>query len=103
MSEIPLLDDGTLKFRVKRPDGAETEHSVDLLVLKLTCEACEEQHRLQTVEGRLQPTPAFLADLAVQLGGLGLAPCTPTLAWQAWIACGEQMGRLGNAHSEKPN
>jgi hypothetical protein len=98
-----LLSDGTLRFRVRRRDGSETVHDVDLLLLKVTCEQLEDQHQLQVKNGRIQPTADFLKDLASQLGGCGLDGCTPTLAWQAWIAATEAMATLKNAISETPN
>jgi hypothetical protein len=90
-----VLNDGTLTFRVRRRDGQESTHEVDLLLLKLTCERCEQEHGLQVVEGRVQPTAEFLTDLASRLSQW-IAGCTPTLAWQAWIAATDEMGRLKN-------
>lgn len=98
-----LLSDGKVRFRVRRSGGAETVHEVDLLVLKVTCEQCEDQHQLTIKDGRIQPTADFLIDLAGRLTAYGLADCTPTLAWQAWIAATEAMASLKNAMSETPN
>ena len=94
--ELPMMSDGTLRFRVKRHDGAETVHTLDLLLLKLTCERCEEDHQLVIAEGRMQPTADFLQDLASRLAGIGLDGCTPTMAWKAWVAASEEMARLKN-------
>lgn len=102
-TKAPILSDGQLRFRVRHRDGTETTHDVDLLVLKVTCEQCEDRHQLTVKDGRIQPTPEFLVDLAGRLAGCGLADCTPTLAWQAWIAATEAMTTLKNAMSETPN
>jgi hypothetical protein len=94
--ELATMSDGLLKFRVKRGEQ-ETVHEIDLLMLKLTCQQCEEDHQLKTTDDqRMIPTPAFLKDLATQLDGLGLSPCTPSMAWQAWIESTNAMGRLKN-------
>ncbi|MEI7673282.1 MAG: hypothetical protein WCK00_14320 [Deltaproteobacteria bacterium] len=101
---IPLLTDGALLFCVHRRDGTQTEHKVDLLVLKLACEDCEKQHSINRGIGEpMQPTPEFLIDLAERLSGFGLDNCTPTLAWQAWKAATEQMSRLGESQGEMPS
>ncbi len=101
---IPLLTDGTLLFHVRRRDGTESEHTVDLLVLKLACEDCEKKHQIGRGVGEpMQPTPEFLVDLAERLSGFGLDNCTPTLAWQAWKAATEQMSRLGESQGEMPS
>jgi hypothetical protein len=102
-SPDPLMSDGKVRFRVRRSGGAETVHEVDLLVLKVTCEQCEDQHQLTIKDGRIQPTADFLIDLAGRLTAYGLADCTPTLAWQAWIAATEAMASLKNAMSETPS
>lgn len=100
--DAPVLEDGELVFRVRRVDGSETDHRLDLLCLKLTCEACEEQHGLQVKDGCLRPTPDFLVDLARRIESLGLDRCTPTLAWKVWIAAADGMQGLKKTESETP-
>ena len=97
-----LLSDGSLEFRILRKDGTETPVSIDLLVLKLCCEQCEEDHRLKTANGMTTPTPAFLHDLAGRLAENGVPDCTPSLAWQLWIASIEQMSRLKKTTNGTP-
>lgn len=95
---LPTLDDGRLQFVVRRRDGSANDDAVyalDLLLVKLACEQLEAKHQLPTLEnGQLQPTPEFLIDLAERLDGLGLAACTPTLAWQVWQAASHELGSL---------
>jgi hypothetical protein len=98
-----VLEDGTIQFVVRRPDGTTTEHGVDLLVLKLTCEECQTAHQLAVKDGLMNPTAAFLIDLAGRLAGLGLDGCTPTMAHRAWVTASEQMVRLGESRGEMPN
>lgn len=93
------INDGQLTLRVKRAEGEETRHVVDLLLLKLTCEQCEERHKLTEKDGRLSPTPEFLTELAAMLSGIGLERCTPTLAWQAWVAASDAMAMLKKSMS----
>ena len=97
-----VLGDGSLAFRVKRADGSEQALSIDLLILKLTCQQCEEDHDLQVVNGRINPTPRFLKDLAERLGEFGVTNCTPSLAWQLWLASIEQMEQLKKTTSTTP-
>lgn len=101
-SDRPALNDGELVFCVQRAEGT-TEHRLDLLLLKLTCEQCESLHRLEEKDGVLHPTPDFLLDLAGKLQSIGFDRCTPTLAWQAWIAAGNQINRLKKNMSGTPN
>lgn len=98
-----LLDDGSLEFRVRHRNGDEQTISIDLLVLKLLCEECEEQHHLQVINGTTKPTPAFLMDLAGRLHNSGVLNCTPSLAWQLWFASIEQMNALKKNTSETPS
>lgn len=94
MPDSLSLTDGVLRLTVRRSEG-ETQHELDLLVVKLTCEQCENRHALErTKDDRVVPTPEFLQDLASALTELGLEGCTPTLAWQVWIAVGNAIGEL---------
>jgi hypothetical protein len=102
-SDTPIMADGELIFAVRRADGTVTEHRVDLLMLKLTCEQCETAHRLTDAEGQVNPTPEFLLDLAGKLQAIGIERCTPTLAWQAWVAASEQMQMLKKNLSTTPS
>jgi len=98
-----VLESGELVFRVRRSGECVTEHHVDLLALKLTCEECEQAHGLQITDGRVQPTSAFLLDLAGRIQELGVDGCTPTTAWQMWMAAAEAMTELKNALSGTPS
>jgi len=100
---VPMLHDGELVFHVKRNCGETTEHRVDLLALKLTCEELEEKHGLQEKDGRMVSTAAFLLDLAAHIEAFGVEKCTPTMAWQMWISASEEMQNLKNELSEMPN
>ena len=94
---ISLLDDGQLKFLVRLPDGTEETKSVDILTLKLFCEAKEAEHSLQAIDGRLVATEAFMADMAASLEArFGLVGLTPSLTWKVWIAAADAMARLKN-------
>lgn len=96
------LDDGRFVFGVTDPDGERQERSIDLLTLKLTCEDCEARNGLQAdSQGRIRPTAKFLSDLAKSLQG-DVPGCTPTIAWQLWLASFGAMERLKKNMSEKP-
>jgi hypothetical protein len=101
-SNAPVFSTGELEFRVQTKDGV-VEHKIDLLSLKLTCEECEAAHGLQAVDGRLQPTAAFLSDLAGRCESLGVCGCTGTVAWQLWLASANAMEQLKNALSGMPS
>jgi len=98
-----ILSDGTLRFVVKRAGVENQTIECDLLVLKLTCEQCEDQYSLQAADGRMKPTPEFLQDLASRLGTCGIENCTPTIAWQVWIAVSEQLSQLKKSTNATPN
>lgn len=98
-----VLESGELIFRVRRPDGSETDHQIDLLSLKLTCEETEQVHNLQVKDGAIAPTAAFLADLAARFVELGVADCTPTIAYQMWLSSYGAMETLKNALSGMPS
>ena len=91
-----ILDSGELTFRVRAADGTVTDHKMDLLRLKLTCEECESTHGLEIVDGKIQPTAAFVADLAGRLDEMGVCGCTGTVAWQIWLAAFKQMALIKN-------
>ncbi len=98
-----VLSDGTLRFVVRKPGQEDVPIVADLLILKLTCEACEDRHSLQSTDGRMRPTPEFLSDLASSLGVCGIPDCTPTIAWQVWIAVSEQLSALKKSTNETPS
>ncbi|MEX2176188.1 MAG: hypothetical protein WD872_17635 [Pirellulaceae bacterium] len=101
--ESPLLSDGLYHFRA-RIGGQEQEHAVDVLCLRLTCEECEDAHRLpEDAEGRLKPTSAFLRELAGRFEELGVTGCTPSIAYQLWLAAPGVLGDLKKNTSETPS
>lgn len=98
----PILTTGELVFNVMTAEGPSAR-KVDLLWLKLTCEEAERENSLQVdAEGRQQPTASFLDDLANRLSSK-VADCTPTMAYQMWIAASHAMNELKNAMSGTPN
>lgn len=97
-----LFSDGTVTFVVKRATG-ETTHSMDLLVAKLCCEQCQDVHQLRIADGRIHPTPEFLIDLADRFSQFGVENCTPSIAWQIWLAVIDQMNNLKKNTSEMPS
>lgn len=92
----PMLSTGEIVFRVQREEGY-VDHKIDILTLKLTCEECEKAHSIEAVNDRLQPTAAFLVDLAGRLEEMGVCGCTPTIAWQMWISASDAMTKLKNS------
>lgn len=97
------LDDGRFVFGITRPDGERTEHALDILTFRLTCEKLEAKHSLaRTAEGGIQPTPEFLRDLSAELSR-DIADCTPTVAWQLWVASFAAMERLKKNMSGTPS
>lgn len=93
-----ILTTGELVFSVLTPEGP-SERKVDLLWLKLTCEEAERDNSLQVdAEGRQQATALFLDDLSSRLSAK-VADCTPTMAYQMWLAASEAMNELKNAMS----
>lgn len=104
MSEAlkPVLDDGLLRFDF-RCRGETTPHEIDVLILRLTCEECEQTHGLQVKEGSYVATAAFLTDLAGRIAALGVAGCTPSLAYQLWGASVAHVEALKKNMSETPS
>gem|GEM_PF-3043010 len=96
------MEDGTLRFKVRSQDGSEREHSIDVLVLRLVCEELEDKHRLPEVDGRYKPSAEFLTELAGRLCGLGVDGCTPSIAYQLWIAGAGGLAALQKKTSETP-
>jgi hypothetical protein len=98
----PILTSGDLQFQLMTPEGV-SEQRVDLLWLKLTCEEAERENELRTdTEGRMLPSAQFLDDLAARLSAK-VPTCTPTMAYQMWIAASHAMTELKNAMSGMPN
>ena len=102
-SQDTVLSDGTLQFTIRRAGQEDSHVACDLLVLKLTCEQCEDRHSLQATDGKMRPTPEFLQDLSASLGTCGIENCTPTIAWQVWIAVSEQLSALKKSTDETPS
>lgn len=103
--QLTTLDDGQLHFKIRnRGTGEETDHSIDVLLLRLTCEECEATHHLQTNErGEYIATAAFLNDLAGRLAAMGVADCTPSVALQLWSVSVREIEALKKNTSEQPS
>lgn len=98
-----LLVDGLVTFRIKQPDGSEKKIDVDALILKLTTEECERECGLKTNEkGMMEVNARFLANLADKLGEIGFESCSPTIAYQVWLAVGDAMATLKKSMNGTP-
>jgi hypothetical protein len=105
VSESIVLPDGSFRFKVRSRDGAEVEHSIDVLFLRLTCEECEDAHQLPTTgeNGAYRATTAFLVDLASRLEAAGVSGCTASIAYQLWNVSVRELELLKKNTSETPN
>jgi hypothetical protein len=106
MPDQPItLDDGLLRFTIhNRETGEDVKHSLDVLLLRLTCQECEAAHNLQEDANRCYiVTAAFLADLASRIVGLGVPECTASIAYQLWGTSVREMDALKKNVSETPN
>lgn len=102
---LEVLDDGLLRFKIRNSaTGEQTEHAIDVLLLRLTCEECETTHRLQTNDsGAYIATAAFLTDLAAKLESQGVTGCTPSVARQLWVAGAARLDELQKKTDETPS
>lgn len=96
-----VLSDGTLVFSVVI-GGVKTAVSCDLLTTYLTCQKLEKKHNLSVSSRGVEPTNAFLQDLATEFGGW-IAGCTPTIAWQVWCLIGKEFAEIKKNMSETPS
>lgn len=95
------LTDGAIKFQIRKNDGTTVEFEADTLLLKLACEECEKECGIKPDAQGLMPVDAkFLKNLAVKLCDFGFPFCTPTIAYQVWIAIGDAMKALKKNTSE---
>ncbi|MGH8743516.1 MAG: hypothetical protein ACREUY_04480 [Burkholderiales bacterium] len=99
------FDDGLLRFTLNnRETGEATKHTLDVLLLRLTCEEAETLHNLPLNDsGAYKPTAAFLADLAKRIEELGVPGCTASVAYQLWVASATEIESLKKNTSETPN
>lgn len=110
-SADPVISDGILRFGVKPVNGTDADivqHEVDILLLKLTCEACEMAHGLKETKSadgtyKVVATPAFLIDLAKRLQDIGLKGCSATVACQLWQQSSAIISDLKKNTSEPPS
>lgn len=101
MTEVHKITDGTFNFEILRGDESPpTQHSVDLLLLKMTCEACEVKHELKVKDGMFVPTPEFIVDLAGRISTLGVDNCSPTIAMKLWVTAAARVGELKKSIDE---
>lgn len=90
-----VLSDGAMQVAIKHRDGGETVSEIDIILLQLACEECEELHKLPLdAKGCMRPTAQFLKDLSEKLAGLGVLGCTPAVAVGLWAAASEQIAAL---------
>jgi hypothetical protein len=99
------FDDGLLRFTIRNTEtGEQAAHSLDVLLLRLTCEECEIQHSLQVNSaGSYVVTAAFLTDLAARMAGLGVPECTASIAYQLWTTSATEIEALKKNTNETPN
>lgn len=98
------LDDGLLTFTIlNRETGESAKHSLDVLLLRLTCQECESLHNLQVEDGSYVVTAAYLADLTARIAGLGVPECTASIAYQLWGASVREIDSLQKKTNETPS
>ncbi len=99
------LEDGLLRFTIhNRETGDSASHSLDVLLLRLTCQECEALHNLQAdANGYYVVTAAYLADLTARIAGLGVPECTASIAYQLWGASVREIDVLQKKTSETPS
>lgn len=98
-----VLSDGMLHFAVRRGD-ATTEHAIDVLILRMTCDECVAAHALQTDEHDCYiVTAGFLIDLAARIAAVGVEGCTPSLARQLWATAVQGIDALQKKTNETPS
>jgi len=85
--------DSTIKMEVKGGphDGKTIE--MDPMLVKLSADALERKHGLESVEGRIQATAGFAADLSKELVTLGY-DSTPSIAIGAWVKASEYFAEM---------
>lgn len=74
-----IAKDGTLTLR----DGRKC----DALMTRNTAQQLEAKHKLEVIDGFMQPTDPFLLELAESL------KMTPTIAHDAWVKSCEYFGK----------
>ena len=79
---INVIDDGTLPVTIRKPDGTEASFTLDVMQARLAAQLVEKKHGAD--QENWTSTPQFLADLAEAFASLGIAGCTPTVAYQIW-------------------
>jgi len=95
------LEDGLLRFTIlNRETGESVNHSLDVLLLRLTCQECEALHNLQVENGSYVVTAAYLADLTSRIAGLGVPECTASIAYQLWGASVREIDALQKKTNE---
>ena len=106
MTNQPItLDDGLLHFTIlNRETGEAVKHSLDVLLLRLTCQECEALHNLQTdANNRYIVTAAYLTDLTARIAGLGVTECTASIAYQLWGASVQGLEALKKNTNDPPS
>lgn len=79
---LSVIDDGSLTVKVRRADGTEQTHTLDVMQARLAAQLVEKKHGADQPEWTA--SAEFLADLAQAFEGIGLPGCTPTVAYQVW-------------------
>lgn len=98
------LEDGLLRFTIlNSKTGESVNHSLDVLLLRLTCQECEAMHNLQVENGSYVVTAAYLADLTARIADLGVPECTASIAYQLWGASVREIDTLQKKTNETPN
>ena len=93
------LTDGVLRFRIERAGQEAESIELDLLIVKMELERLTVQHKL--TDGK--PTAAFLFDMSNALEAIGVANCTPTIAYKIAMAADEAWEKTQKKTNSTPN
>ncbi len=94
-----VLTDGVLRFRIERAGQEAESIELDLLIVTMELERLTVQHKL--IDGK--PTAAFALDMVKSLESLGVANCTPTIAYKIAMAADEAWGETQKKTNSTPN
>lgn len=103
MSQLPVFDDGLLRFALKGPDGAEIPCEVDALLASTIADQLARRHQLTIEDGEYVYTEEFLAELvAAYRARFGLPTITGQVANRIWLAAQLEVHALKKNTSAPP-
>lgn len=102
-NEVEIFDDGKLPLRIKSSGKPDRVLQLDLFLLRMACDKCEREHKLDVKDGYFVHTAKFITALAKEFSTIANQEINETFAAQLWPVVNSRWFALKKNMNETPN